>query len=102
MNGLDRYLDELGLGSGKATLTPIGEGHSNLTYLLQRDAVQLVLRRPPHGPLSASANDVIREARILKALAGTAVAVPEVIATCEDIEVIGAPFFLMKRIDGIV
>ena len=44
---LEAYLDGLGIGSGPARLAPIGEGHSNLTFLVERDGARVVLRRPP-------------------------------------------------------
>jgi aminoglycoside phosphotransferase (APT) family kinase protein len=78
---------------------PIGEGHSNVTFGLSNG---LVLRRPPRGPLPPSAHDVLREARLLSKLQDTPVRVPRVFATCEDTEVIGAPFYVMERIGGEV
>jgi aminoglycoside phosphotransferase (APT) family kinase protein len=79
--------------------TPIGEGHSNVTFEL---STGVVLRRPPRGPLPPSAHDVLREARLLSALAPTAVRSPEVLAVCDDQGVIGAPFYVMERVAGEV
>jgi len=79
--------------------TPIGEGHSNVTFQL---STGVVLRRPPRGPLPPSAHDVLREARLLAALEPTPVRAPRVLAVCEDPEVIGAPFYVMERVDGQV
>ena len=79
--------------------TPIGEGHSNATFVL---STGVVLRRPPRGPLPPSAHDVLREARLLKALRSTPVRVPEVLAVCPDPDVIGAPFYVMEQIAGEV
>jgi aminoglycoside phosphotransferase (APT) family kinase protein len=81
------------------TATPIGEGHSNVTFAL---STGVVLRRPPRGPLPPSAHDVLREARLLRALDGTRARVPAVLAVCEDPDVIGAPFYVMERIAGEV
>ena len=78
---------------------PIGEGHSNVTFSLSTGAV---LRRPPRGPLPPSAHDVLREARLLRALEPTPVRVPKVLAVCDDPTVIGAPFYLMERVEGVV
>ncbi len=78
---------------------PIGDGHSNVTFVLSTD---VVLRRPPRGPLPPSAHDVLREARLLEALAPTAARVPRVLAVCDDTEVIGAPFYVMERAPGEV
>ncbi|MBS1677882.1 MAG: phosphotransferase family protein [Actinobacteria bacterium] len=96
------FLDERGLGSGPVELTPIGAGHSNITLLLRRGDARLVLRRPPLGPLARSANDVVREASVLRVLATTPVAVPTVVDVCADEAVIGAPFYLMEEVDGLV
>ena len=88
-NGLDAPADLLA--------SPIGEGHSNVTFEL---STGVVLRRPPRGPLPPSAHDVLREARLLRALGPTQVRVPMVLAVCDDETVIGAPFYVMARIDG--
>src|SRR6185437_5908733 len=79
--------------------TPIGEGHSNATFVL---STGVVLRRPPRGPLPPSAHDVLREARLLKALQATPVRVPRVLTVCDDPGVIGAPFYVMERVAGEV
>jgi aminoglycoside phosphotransferase (APT) family kinase protein len=79
--------------------TPIGEGHSNVTFIL---STGVVVRRPPRGPLPPSAHDVLREARLLRALQATPVRVPKVLAVCEDLEVIGAPFYVMGQVLGEV
>jgi aminoglycoside phosphotransferase (APT) family kinase protein len=78
---------------------PIGEGHSCVTYEL---STHVVLRRPPRGPLPPSAHDVLREARLLRALEPTPVRVPKVLAVCDDESVIGAPFYVMERVQGEV
>lgn len=99
---LSAYLDAVGIGTGELRATPIGEGHSNVTFLLERDGERVVLRRPPRGPLPPSAHDVIREARLLRALRPHGIPVPEVLASCEEEAVIGAPFYLMSFVDGWV
>jgi aminoglycoside phosphotransferase (APT) family kinase protein len=99
---LEAFLDAAGLGSGRLVPTPIGAGHSNVTYALDRGRERFVLRRPPRGPLPASAHDVLREARLLRALAGRGARVPEVLAVCDRPDVIGAPFYVMTFIDGHV
>jgi aminoglycoside phosphotransferase (APT) family kinase protein len=100
---LAAFLDAHGLGSGgEIEVEPIGEGHSNVTLLLRRNGVQVVLRRPPRGPLPPSAHDVLREARVLQALGPTPARVPAVLAVCADPGVIGAPFYLMERVEGHV
>jgi aminoglycoside phosphotransferase (APT) family kinase protein len=96
------YLDAHGLGSGPIAATPVGDGHSNVTYLLRRDGAELVLRRPPRPPLPPSAHDVLREARLLRAIEATTVRGPRVLATCDDEGVIGAPFYVMEKVEGDV
>jgi aminoglycoside phosphotransferase (APT) family kinase protein len=93
------FLDAHGLGAGEPAVEPIGDGHSNATFLVARGEGQLVVRRPPRGPLPPSAHDVLREARVLRALEGS-VPVPRVLAVCADPGVIGAPFYVMERVAG--
>jgi aminoglycoside phosphotransferase (APT) family kinase protein len=99
---LREFLDRHGLGTGEIAASPIGEGHSNVTYLVERGESELVLRRPPRPPLPPSAHDVLREARLLRALRDTPARVPEVLAVCDDEAVIGAPFYVMERVAGEV
>src|SRR5271170_6802287 len=100
---LREFLDAHGLGAGEIAASPIGEGHSNVTYLLTRaDGCELVLRRPPRPPLPPSAHDVLREARLLRALRETPARVPEVLAVCDDAATIGSPFYVMDYIQGEV
>lgn len=100
---LERLLDERGLGSGPVRAEPVGEGHSNVTYLIRRDGdEEWVLRRPPRPPLPPSAHDVLREALLLRAVEDAPVRTPRVLLTCDDESVIGAPFYVMERIAGDV
>jgi aminoglycoside phosphotransferase (APT) family kinase protein len=99
---LARFMDAAGLGGGPICAAPIGAGHSNVTYAIDRGQDRFVLRRPPRGPLPASAHDVLREARLLSSLAKTDVPVPRVLGICEDPAIIGAPFYLMAFVDGFV
>src|SRR2546430_4622592 len=85
--------------SSDLSAIPIGEGHSNVTFAL---STGVVLRRPPRGPLPPSAHDVLREARLLRALESTPVRVPGVLAVCDDPSVIGAPFYVMEQMYGEV
>ena len=99
---LRRFLDEHHLGEGEVAAESIGEGHSNVTYLITRGDCRVVLRRPPRPPIPPSAHDVLREARLLRALEGTAARVPRVLAVCADADQIGAPFYLMEFVPGEV
>jgi aminoglycoside phosphotransferase (APT) family kinase protein len=77
-------------------------GHANLTYLLRYGAQEYVLRRPPLGPVAATAHDMGREFRVLSVLHRVYAPAPRAFLYCEDPEVIGAPFFVMERRCGIV
>jgi aminoglycoside phosphotransferase (APT) family kinase protein len=99
---LEAFLDAHGIGEGRLEAERIGEGHSNITFLVRRGDARVVLRRPPRPPLPPSAHDVLREARLLKALEGTPVRVPTVIAVGDDESVLGVPFYVMEEIHGSV
>jgi aminoglycoside phosphotransferase (APT) family kinase protein len=98
---LERFLDDHGIGTGPISVSAIGDGHSNVTFLLERGDERVVLRRPPRPPIQPSAHDVLREARVLSALQGQ-IAVPRVLATGEDTGIIGAPFYVMSHVGGAV
>src|SRR5215210_5335876 len=99
---LEKFLDAHGIGHGGVEAERIGEGHSNITFLVRRGAARVVLRRPPRPPLPPSAHDVLREARLLRALEGTPVRVPRVLAVGDDESVLGVPFYVMEEIEGSV
>jgi aminoglycoside phosphotransferase (APT) family kinase protein len=90
--------------STDVTVHRLAEGHSNLTYVVVAAGRELILRRPPAGPLLPTAHDVVREYRVLDLLARSdvPVRVPPVVAVCEDDTVLGAPFYLMDRAVGVV
>jgi aminoglycoside phosphotransferase (APT) family kinase protein len=101
LDPLAEFLDANGLGSGELHVEPVGDGHSNVTYAITRDdGTEVIVRRPPRGPLPPSAHDVLREARVLSALYGKA-RVPKVFAV-SDGGVIGCPFYVMERVQGHV
>ncbi len=77
-------------------------GHSNLTYLLHLGDRRFVLRRPPFGSKVKSAHDMGREFRVLSKLHAVYSPAPEVLLYCEDESVLGAPFYLMEPIEGII
>jgi aminoglycoside phosphotransferase (APT) family kinase protein len=99
---LEEHLDRHGLGSGPIEAEPVGEGHSNITYVIRRGDESWVLRRPPRPPLPPSAHDVLREARLLTAVQDANVRTPEVVLVCDDETVIGAPFYVMVLVEGDV
>lgn len=102
---LAAWLDARGIAPGAPlTVTRITTGHSNEVFLVERGGRSLVLRRPPRTPLSPTAHDMAREHRLLRAFVehGARVPVPRPVALCVDAAVIGAPFYLMERLDGVV
>jgi aminoglycoside phosphotransferase (APT) family kinase protein len=99
---LQRLLDAHGLGSGPIEARLVGDGQSNVTIRIERGTESFVLRRPPRPPFQPTAHDVLREARIQKALQGTAVPVPEIVLVHPDTELLGVPFYLMRWLDGDV
>jgi aminoglycoside phosphotransferase (APT) family kinase protein len=99
MEPLAEFLEAHGLSGTGLEAEPVGDGHSNVTFGL---STGVVLRRPPRGPLPPSAHDVLREARLLRALERTPVRTPKVLAVCDDAAVIGAPFYVMEKVDGHV
>jgi aminoglycoside phosphotransferase (APT) family kinase protein len=103
LESLERYLaDHLPGDEGPLALERIGEGHSNITYLVTRGADRVVLRRPPRPPLPPSAHDVLREWRLLDAIKDTKARVPRTLLACDDEGVIGAPFYVMEYCVGSV
>lgn len=100
---LRSYLDPLvdgGLG-GELTGRLIAGGRSNPTYELSDGSRSWVLRRPPHGLVLPTAHDMGREYRILTALRDTAVPVPATVGLSYDKDIIGAPFYVMEKLDGV-
>jgi len=76
------------------------DGQSNPTYKLLSGSGSYVVRRKPAGQLLPSAHAVDREYRVMGALSGTPVPVPEVYALCENDSVIGSAFYVMEFLDG--
>jgi aminoglycoside phosphotransferase (APT) family kinase protein len=99
---LEAFLDAHGIGEGRLEAERVGEGHSNITFLVRRGDARVVLRRPPRPPLPPSAHDVLREARLLRALEDTPVRVPAVLAVGDDESLLGVPFYVMEEIHGSV
>jgi len=77
-------------------------GHSNLTYLVKMGGREMVLRRPPFGSKVKSAHDMGREQRVLSHLAPVWPRAPRPLAYCDDPAVLGAPFYLMERLRGVI
>ncbi|WP_243659153.1 phosphotransferase family protein [Tamaricihabitans halophyticus] len=95
-------MSEQGLGSGPLNgITVVGGGTQNILIRFWRDGREYVLRRPPRYKRANSDETMIREARILAALALTDVPHAGLIATCDDLDVVGAAFYLMEPVDGV-
>jgi aminoglycoside phosphotransferase (APT) family kinase protein len=88
--------------TGTPRVTQYSGGASNWTYRLEYDSHDLILRRPPSGTKAKSAHDMGREYRVQKALAPVYPFVPEMLAWCDDPSVIGAEFYVMRRLAGII
>jgi aminoglycoside phosphotransferase (APT) family kinase protein len=101
-DALRAYLDdELGAAS-EFSVRRHRAGHSNETLFVTHGDDEYVLRRPPAGETAEKAHDVLREYRVMNALQDTAVPLPETVLGCDDHDVIGADFFLMRKLDGDV
>src|SRR5260370_16620912 len=88
--------------AGALLVRQFPSGHSNLTYSLQLGARELVLRRPPFGSKVKSAHDMGREFRVLSKLHSVYAPAPEVLLYCDDDSILGAPFYVMKPIRGMI
>ncbi|MEI8255719.1 MAG: phosphotransferase family protein [Deltaproteobacteria bacterium] len=100
---LERFLAEHVPGaSGPLAVEQFPSGHSNLTYLLRAGDLELVLRRPPFGNRVKTAHDMGREHTILSRLHAVYPPAPEPLAYCDDAAVLGAPFYVMRRIRGTI
>ncbi|WP_089385440.1 phosphotransferase family protein [Halorubrum vacuolatum] len=99
---LEGYLSEA-LGPAETfSFERHAQGHSNETLFLTWGDRELVMRRPPPGETAETAHDVLREHRVVDALADTSVPVPETAHACTDHSVIGSEFYLMEREFGDV
>lgn len=100
---LRRFLEAALPGTaGPVSVLQFRKGHSNLTYLVRIGEREAVLRRAPFGTKVKHAHDMGREFRLLSALQGVYPGAPRPIAFCEDPAVLGAPFYLMERMRGVV
>jgi aminoglycoside phosphotransferase (APT) family kinase protein len=90
------------LERGRVTIEQFPSGYSNLTYLVRLGGREMILRRPPVGVEIASAHDMSREYRILTGLSRVYPKVPRPLAFCDDPAVLGAPFYVMERVEGVI
>src|SRR5271154_339918 len=88
--------------AGPLSVEQYAGGHSNLTYLVRLGGREVVLRRPPFGSKVKSAHDMGREFRVLSKLHSVYKPAPEVRFYCDDESVLGAPFYVMEPIHGVI
>ncbi|MBI4950906.1 MAG: phosphotransferase family protein [Myxococcales bacterium] len=92
----------MGADPGPLVVQQFPKGHSNLTYLVRAGTREWVLRRAPFGAQVKTAHDMLREHTILAALAPVYPLAPRPVAYCADEGVLGAPFYLMERVRGVI
>lgn len=103
LNRLNNYIHEHVPEMGTVlAIQQFSGGFSNLTYWLKTAEEQYVLRRPPVGANIKGGHDMGREFRVLSLLKGQYDKIPEPVLYCETPDVLGAPFYIMKRITGII
>ena len=103
LNKLQQYLgQQLPDVTGDLVVKQFPSGFSNLTYSVNLGEAQFVLRRPPFGANIKSAHDMGREFKILSALSKGYNKAPKPVLYCEDETVMGAPFYMMERLEGII
>src|SRR5215469_9168623 len=88
--------------AGPLTVEQFPSGHSNLTYLLHLGRRELILRRPPFGSKVKTAHDMGREYRVLSKLHSVYPPAPKVLLHCDDDSVLGAPFYIMEPVRGVI
>lgn len=101
LDALTRWMDAQGLASGPITaIAPLTGGTQNILLRLTRGGRDFIFRRPPLHPRPESNRTMVRESRMLEALAGSAVPHPRLIGRCTDESVLGAVFYLMEPVAG--
>jgi aminoglycoside phosphotransferase (APT) family kinase protein len=97
------YLNQrLNIGADSILVNRFPSGYSNLTYLIQLAGKEFVMRRPPVGANIRTAHDMGREFKVLSMLRPVYPHVPEPVLYCDDESVIGAPFYVMERVRGVI
>ncbi|MES2332069.1 MAG: phosphotransferase family protein [Bacteroidota bacterium] len=103
LSSLNQYLQQHAQKIGEVkSITRFTGGYSNLTYCLQTDNKEFVLRMPPAGVNIKSAHDMGREFRVLSLLKPNYAKVPTPIFYCESPEILGSPFYVMEKLNGII
>ncbi|MEO8972540.1 MAG: phosphotransferase family protein [Ktedonobacteraceae bacterium] len=91
-----------GIGEGSLQVRQFPSGASNLTYLVQIGSWEGVLRRPPFGPVPPKAHDMEREAGLLRSIHPVFPLAPRPYVFCNDLSIMGVPFYVMERRHGVV
>ena len=99
---LQPFLREHFDDDGPLSIEQFPSGHSNLTYLVRLGSREAVLRRPPFGSRVKSAHDMAREFRVLSKIHAVYPLAPKAILYCDDLSILGAPFYLMEPIQGVI
>lgn len=102
---IDRFTDWLAGATGRAddiAVAPMQGGGSCEMFELVQGAERFVIRRAPLATVAETAHNVVREYQVIEALTGSGARVPELLAACDDSAVLGAPFYVMRYIDGEV
>ena len=103
MAALQAYIDGIAPDAGRIiAMEPLGGGTSNPTYMLDTEHLELVLRHPPIAHGIKAAHDVSREYRAMSGLQGTDVPVPRTYGYTDDTSILGAPFYVMGRVRGMI
>jgi aminoglycoside phosphotransferase (APT) family kinase protein len=98
---LGRWMDAEKLpGDGVPTLTRLSGGSQNELFIVERDGIEAVIRIPPATAGEARFDGLRRESRLLRALKGAELPHAEFVAGSDDPSVLGAPFYLMRPVDG--
>jgi aminoglycoside phosphotransferase (APT) family kinase protein len=101
LNTLRRWMDDAGVGSGPMTdVVVLAGGTQNVLIRFTRAGRELVFRRPPLHKRANSDATMLREAAVLAGLASSSVPHPSLVATCDDLEVLGCCFFVMESVRG--
>jgi len=102
LESLQAFLQEQLSISGELEIAQFPSGFSNLTYAISLGDQAMVLRRPPLGANIATAHDMSREYRVLTLLQPYFEKIPKPLLYCEDTSVLGAPFYVMSRVEGVI
>ncbi|MDP7705159.1 phosphotransferase family protein [Mycobacterium sp. TY815] len=102
LSRLGKFLAERAGCGPRVNARAVGDGHSNLTYVVSDGDRTVVVRRPPPPPVPVGAHDVVREVRLLTALAATPVPVPRVLAVAEPGQIVDVPLVVTEFIDAVV